>query len=154
MGITASTSVAMYRALTACFLSAEAKTSLKRIEEFLLDPETHAAHAFDGEADSIFTKEAMGIEMHDAVLQYDGHDGHGFKLSVPRFDVRPGEVVAIVGRVGAGKSAMLDALLGNMPIKGGHVRVGGSIAYVPQVCSAPPPSVCASVFFQCPFMPA
>lgn len=74
--------------------------------------------------------------MHDAVLQYEGHDGHGFKLSVPRFDVRPGEVVAVVGRVGAGKTAMLDALLGNMPIKGGHVRVGGRIAYVPQVCKS------------------
>lgn len=117
---------------------AEAQTSLKRIEEFLLDPQTHDAAAFDGEADSIFTKEAIGIEMHDAVLQYSGHDGHGFKLSVPRFDVRPGEVVAIVGRVGAGKTAMLDALLGNMPIKGGHVRVGGRIAYVPQVLSLPP----------------
>ena len=109
---------------------------MKRIEEFLLDPETHAAHSFDAEADSIFTKEKIGIEMHDAVLQYEGHDGHGFKLTVPRFEVRPGEVVAVVGRVGAGKTAMLDALLGNMPIKGGSVRVGGRIAYVPQVCSS------------------
>jgi ABC-type transport system involved in cytochrome bd biosynthesis fused ATPase/permease subunit len=70
----------------------------------------------------------------DAVFQYEGHEGHAFSLRVPEFTVNQGEVVAVVGRVGAGKSALLQALLGNMPCKSGEVHVGGQIAYVPQVC--------------------
>ena len=114
---------------------AEGRTSLKRIEEFLLDPDTHANASFDGDNRSIFTKMPNGINVKDAILQFDGHEGRGFKLTIPRFEVKPGEVVAVVGRVGAGKTALLDALLGNMPIKAGHVSVGGRIAVVPQVSS-------------------
>jgi ABC-type transport system involved in cytochrome bd biosynthesis fused ATPase/permease subunit len=72
----------------------------------------------------------------DAVFQYGGHEGHAFKVTVPEFTVAPGEVVAVVGRVGAGKSAVLQALLGNMPLKKGSMRIGGSVAYVPQVCAS------------------
>ena len=54
-------------------------------------------------------------------------------MQVPTFTCDPGEVVAVVGRVGAGKSAMLDALLGTMPNESGDVKVGGKLAYVPQV---------------------
>ena len=46
--------------------------------------------------------------------------------------VGPGELVAIVGRVGAGKSSLLAAALGNMERAAGSVRVGGSIAYAAQ----------------------
>ena len=67
-----------------------------------------------------------------AAFRYNGADGHGFKLSVPSFTCDPGEVVAVVGRVGAGKSAMLDALIGNMPNEMGQCKVGGRLAYVPQ----------------------
>lgn len=67
-----------------------------------------------------------------ATFQYD----HGFTLNVPEFHVAPGEIVAIVGRVGGGKTALLQALLGNMPCTAGSVRTGGKIAYVPQVCAA------------------
>lgn len=70
----------------------------------------------------------------DAVFQYGGHDEHeAFKLTIPEFSVKPGEVVAIVGRVGAGKSAFLQGVLGNMPLVSGDMQVGGRIAYVPQV---------------------
>ena len=61
------------------------------------------------------------------------YDDDGFSLKVPEFNVRPGEVVAIVGRVGGGKTSLLQALLGGMPIKDGVCKVGGRIAYVPQV---------------------
>lgn len=39
-----------------------------------------------------------------------------FRLCVPDFSVKPGELVAIVGRVGAGKSSLLQAVLGNMSL--------------------------------------
>ncbi|KAJ7607370.1 multidrug resistance-associated ABC transporter [Roridomyces roridus] len=49
------------------------------------------------------------------------------KLRIPR-----GSFVAIVGRVGSGKSSVLQAMIGEMRRTDGTVAFGGSIAYVPQ----------------------
>ncbi|PIO52341.1 ABC transporter, ATP-binding protein, partial [Teladorsagia circumcincta] len=43
-----------------------------------------------------------------------------------------GQLVAIVGKVGAGKSSLLQAILGEMNKISGSVNVSGSVAYVPQ----------------------
>ncbi|MGQ4274534.1 urea ABC transporter ATP-binding subunit UrtE [Terrihabitans sp. B22-R8] len=62
------------------------------------------------------------------------------------FDVKPGEIVAIMGRNGMGKTTLMKSLMGVVPTKSGHVkvgeadittlksyeRVGRGIAYVPQ----------------------
>ncbi|CAL1710985.1 unnamed protein product [Somion occarium] len=49
------------------------------------------------------------------------------KLQIPK-----GSFVAIVGRVGSGKSSLLQALIGEMRRTRGNVRFASSIAYVPQ----------------------
>ena len=46
--------------------------------------------------------------------------------------MKPGQLVAVVGQVGAGKSSLIQALLGEMEKHGGHVSLQGSVAYVPQ----------------------
>ncbi|VDP13339.1 unnamed protein product, partial [Onchocerca flexuosa] len=46
--------------------------------------------------------------------------------------VKKGELVAIVGKVGSGKSSLLSAILGEMDKLGGSVDVIGSISYAPQ----------------------
>ncbi|TKR75880.1 hypothetical protein L596_017111 [Steinernema carpocapsae] len=46
--------------------------------------------------------------------------------------VTQGELVAIVGEVGCGKSSLISALLGEMTKEAGRVHVSGSVAYVPQ----------------------
>ncbi len=48
-------------------------------------------------------------------------------LTVPE-----GSLVAIIGAVGAGKSSLLAAVLGEMKLRKGNVRVKGSIAYTAQ----------------------
>ncbi|XP_054998160.1 ATP-binding cassette sub-family C member 4 isoform X1 [Sorex araneus] len=48
------------------------------------------------------------------------------------FTVRPGELLAVVGPVGAGKSSLLSAVLGELPPSQGRVSVHGSVAYVSQ----------------------
>jgi ABC-type transport system involved in cytochrome bd biosynthesis fused ATPase/permease subunit len=46
--------------------------------------------------------------------------------------IQRGSLVAMVGTVGAGKSSILAALLGEMRTAHGSISVCGSIAYVPQ----------------------
>ena len=47
-------------------------------------------------------------------------------------EVKAGQLVAIVGQVGAGKSSLISALLGEMDKLSGRVNTKGRIAYVPQ----------------------
>ena len=42
-------------------------------------------------------------------------------------DVKPGQLVAVVGQVGAGKSSLIQALLGEMEKQGGNVALRVSI---------------------------
>jgi branched-chain amino acid transport system ATP-binding protein len=42
------------------------------------------------------------------------------------FEVAPGEIVALIGANGAGKSSTLHAIMGVAPITGGDVRLGGA----------------------------
>lgn len=46
--------------------------------------------------------------------------------------VQKGELVCVVGRVGSGKSSLVQALLGEMERETGSVAVGGSLAYAAQ----------------------
>jgi len=46
--------------------------------------------------------------------------------------VKPGEFIGIIGEVGAGKSSLLNALMGEMNHVKGNVKFNGKIAYVPQ----------------------
>ncbi|MXQ98195.1 hypothetical protein E5288_WYG015649 [Bos mutus] len=48
------------------------------------------------------------------------------------FTVRPGELLAVVGPVGAGKPSLLSAVLGELPPSQGKLNVHGRIAYVSQ----------------------
>ena len=48
------------------------------------------------------------------------------------FSVKRGSLTAVVGKVGAGKSSLLGACLGDMVKISGSVNVTGSTAYVPQ----------------------
>lgn len=72
--------------------------------------------------------------------------GHSEVLHGVSFDAQPGEIVAIVGRNGMGKSTLMKSLIGVMPARSGqilldgveltalpsHVRVKRGVGYVPQ----------------------
>jgi ATP-binding cassette subfamily C protein CydD len=62
------------------------------------------------------------IRFRDVAIAYDGRPPvlQGFNL-----DVRPGQIVALVGASGAGKSSLLHLLLGLAPLSAGEIEVGG-----------------------------
>ncbi|KAM6182924.1 ATP-binding cassette sub-family C member 2 [Erethizon dorsatum] len=47
-------------------------------------------------------------------------------------DIMPGQLVAVVGAVGSGKSSLMSAMLGEMEHVHGHITIKGTTAYVPQ----------------------
>ncbi|KAJ9527211.1 hypothetical protein QJQ45_025467 [Haematococcus lacustris] len=95
--------------------------SLQRVEEFLL------AEVPDRQP----MNPMAGVSIRDAEFKYPNATVP-FTLSVPEFSVKKGEVVGIVGRVGAGKSSLVSAILGNMEKLRGSATCGGRVAYVPQ----------------------
>ncbi|XP_059740439.1 ATP-binding cassette sub-family C member 4, partial [Bos taurus] len=63
------------------------------------------------------------------------------------FTVRPGELLTVVGPVGAGKSSLLRALLGELAPSQGKVSVHGRIAYVSQQPWLFPGTVRSNILF-------
>jgi ABC-type multidrug transport system fused ATPase/permease subunit len=53
-------------------------------------------------------------------------------LSSVDLDVSPGELCAIVGRVGSGKSTLCSAILNETVLRGGEVALKGTVAYAAQ----------------------
>jgi branched-chain amino acid transport system ATP-binding protein len=61
------------------------------------------------------------LRIEDAVVR------HGAVLAVDQvsFEVRPGEIVALIGANGAGKSSLMSAIAGTIGLNGGDIRLNG-----------------------------
>ena len=60
-----------------------------------------------------------------------GHRG-AFKVQNVDLYVPRGQLVAVVGAIGSGKTSLLQGMIGEMRRTEGSVRFGGSVAYCPQ----------------------
>jgi ABC-type multidrug transport system fused ATPase/permease subunit len=74
-------------------------------------------------------------------------------LSIPNLSIRRGELVAVVGGVGSGKSSLLAALLGEMKYQSGKVALQGRVAYVPQESWIPNAILRDVILFGKPYEP-
>ena len=63
-----------------------------------------------------------GLEVHDLHVHY----GRVHALRGVSLNVAPGEIVAVLGANGAGKSSLLNTLIGLQPAAGGRVSYGGA----------------------------
>ncbi|MXQ99163.1 hypothetical protein E5288_WYG012305 [Bos mutus] len=118
----------------------EAVISLRRIKNFLsLDeiPQLNTQLPSDGE---------MMVDMQDFTAFWD-EESELPTLKGLSFTVRPGELLTVVGPVGAGKSSLLRALLGELPPSQGKVSVHGRIAYVSQQPWVFPGTVRSNILF-------
>jgi len=61
-----------------------------------------------------------------------GYGGERLALRDVTFAVRAGESLAVLGPNGGGKTTLLRALLGELPVRRGQVALAGRPAYVPQ----------------------
>uniref|UniRef100_A0A8D1I660 Multidrug resistance-associated protein 4 n=1 Tax=Sus scrofa TaxID=9823 RepID=A0A8D1I660_PIG len=118
----------------------EAVVSIRRIKNFLLLEETSQHNPqlpSDGEAI---------VHMHDFTAFWD-KASETPTLQGLSFTIRPGELLAVVGPVGAGKSSLLSAVLGELWPSQGLVTVRGRIAYVPQQPWLFPGTVRSNILF-------
>jgi len=85
---------------------------------------------------------ALGVSLHSVDFAYPGAEG--LTLQGVSIDVKPGQHVAIIGPSGAGKTTLVDLILGLLPPTNGRITFSGrgenlsqtgdrrSVAYVPQ----------------------
>jgi ABC-type multidrug transport system fused ATPase/permease subunit len=113
---------------------AASKVGADRIREFLSEEAVQGAETVHWVSPA---NEPVGFKMEGLSAKFE--DAEKSVLEKLNLEVKPGESVAIVGPVGAGKSSLLLAALGEVPIVSGHMGFTGiesgqfpRMAYVPQ----------------------
>ncbi|CEP11799.1 hypothetical protein [Parasitella parasitica] len=111
----------------------EASVSLYRIENYLsseeLDP--HAVTRQDYRNDPNYNDDTPLVEINNGEFKWAVEDPKPVLENI-NIKVKKSQVTAVVGRVGAGKSSLISALLGDTVKIDGEVILRGSVAYVPQ----------------------
>uniref|UniRef100_A0A182V3W3 Uncharacterized protein n=1 Tax=Anopheles merus TaxID=30066 RepID=A0A182V3W3_ANOME len=72
-----------------------------------------------------------GVIVEKAVARWDAK---ATELTLDGVDlhVQPGTLVAVIGPVGAGKSSLIHAILGELPLESGSIKVNGNVSYASQ----------------------
>ncbi|XP_047611778.1 ATP-binding cassette sub-family C member 4-like [Phacochoerus africanus] len=118
----------------------EAVVSIRRVKNFLLLEETSQHNPqLPSDGETI-------VQLQDFTAVWDKASKTP-TLQGLSFTVRPRELLAVVGPVGAGKSSLLSAVLGELPPSQGQVTVRGRIAYVPQQPWLFPGTVRSNILF-------
>ncbi len=106
---------------------ARGEVALRRIEELglKLDEEIPTDEPSPAAASPGQLREDT-VSLRDVVFAYDAQTPaeSGFKLGPINFDLRPGELVFVVGGNGSGKSTFIKLLAGLYPPISGELRVG------------------------------
>ncbi|PPQ65474.1 hypothetical protein CVT26_000114 [Gymnopilus dilepis] len=120
--------LAMFSQVTSNII--EAMVSVQRLSSFLTADEL--------QVDAVKFVDKRELQLGDEVLSIVDADFSWSKnMAEPTLEginlkIKKGELVGILGRVGAGKSSLLSAIIGEMRRLSGETVVYGSIAYAPQ----------------------
>lgn len=110
----------------------EAVVSIGRLEDFLTGEE------LDPDAREVIFDPAVEPEVGDELVTIKNGEFRWIKdspeptLQDIGLSVKKGELMAVIGRVGDGKSSLLSAILGEMTRSDGKVTIRGDIAYFSQ----------------------
>ncbi|XP_025080220.1 multidrug resistance-associated protein 4-like isoform X3 [Pomacea canaliculata] len=109
----------------------ESTVSARRIEKFLLLDEVDRPSLSQEQPPSRPVIEDCYVEIRDLRAKWDEN------CETPTLDhvsasVRAGELLAVIGPVGSGKSSLLMAVLGELPPSSGSINIVGKVAYVSQ----------------------
>jgi len=121
---------------------AETIVSVKRLQKFMmyeeLDREFQSAPKKDEKTESNGNGTAKsnilqkpGVSMEKVCAKWKG-ESSDLTLSNLDLRVQPTTVLAVIGKVGAGKSSLIQAILGELPTESGKIEVNGKISYASQ----------------------
>ncbi|KAG7502092.1 Multidrug resistance-associated 4 [Solea senegalensis] len=121
--------------------ASESLISIKRIQNFLLLDEVAPQRLELPVAE----KDCM-VEIKDLICYWDK------MLEAPTlynvsFTVRPEQLVAVIGPVGAGKSSLLSAILGELSRESGVINVKGVLTYTSQQAWILPGTIRSNILF-------
>lgn len=103
----------------------DCRTSIKRIGGFLDDADTlNTLKTYDMD-------KPITVEMKNVSAKWDS-ETNDKTMSNISFSIESASKVAIIGRVGAGKSSVMQVILGELPISGGEMHVNGIVSYASQ----------------------
>ncbi|XP_015127759.1 multidrug resistance-associated protein 4 [Diachasma alloeum] len=105
--------------------ASEATVTIKRLENFLLLEDNHPL-AIEQAPD-----DAASIRIEKVTASWD-QESITKTLCDINITIKSGTLTAVVGPVGAGKSSLLQLILGELHSTHGHVTVGGSVSYASQ----------------------
>ncbi|CAG0908774.1 unnamed protein product, partial [Cyprideis torosa] len=122
----------------------QVQVSLQRIDAFMNQTEVNADNVLQGSSGD------PPILVQNASFTWEPQQRitHLYNLN---FMVPHGALVGVVGPVGAGKSSLLSALVGDVDKISGSVRVTGVISYLPQIPWMQNASIRDNILFGKPF---
>ncbi|KAG8034821.1 hypothetical protein G9C98_007897 [Cotesia typhae] len=104
---------------------AEGLVSVKRLEQFLLLEDNKPLMVSSAPAD----KSTVKIKDGSATWEENSIVNTLYNINIT---INSGQLCALIGPVGAGKSSLLQLILGELPTNHGHVTVGGRVSYACQ----------------------
>ncbi|KAK7751482.1 ATP-binding cassette glutathione S-conjugate transporter ycf1 [Diatrype stigma] len=107
----------------------EASVAVGRLTDYLMAEEIQPDAVTVGPSVEERGQEVVAIR--DGTFSWNRHESKSILKHV-NFTAHKGELTCIVGRVGMGKSSLLQSILGDLWKLEGKVRVNGTIAYVAQ----------------------
>ncbi|XP_064455602.1 ATP-binding cassette sub-family C member 4-like [Ornithodoros turicata] len=109
---------------------AETLISIKRLQKFLLlEEQEQAATSSSAKLRPKLHNCAVIVNNITAYWNKEISDATLKNISVT---VKPGELLAVVGPVGCGKTSLLMSILGELPVTSGSTKVMGRVAYASQ----------------------
>uniref|UniRef100_A0A8C7TTS8 Multidrug resistance-associated protein 4 n=1 Tax=Oncorhynchus mykiss TaxID=8022 RepID=A0A8C7TTS8_ONCMY len=120
----------------------ETRISVRRIKNFLLlDEIVKSEHGFLQEE-----KQEPNVEIQDLICYWDTSQDAP-SLQNLSLTVKSEQLVAVIGPVGAGKSSLLSAILGELPHDKGVLKVKGQLTYASQQPWVFPGTIRSNILF-------
>ncbi|XP_054470688.1 ATP-binding cassette sub-family C member 4-like [Anoplopoma fimbria] len=120
----------------------ESLISIRRIQNFLLLDEVAPQHL----GLPVTEKKDCMVKIQDLICYWD-KILEAPTLQNVSFTVRPEQLLAVIGPVGAGKSSLLSAILGELSHESGVVKVKGELTYVSQQPWILPGTIRSNILF-------
>lgn len=110
---------------------AEVLVAIKRLQTFLLSEEFEDKQQIENNNINNEKSSNLSLKLKNFTAKWNENSTEN-TLSDLNLDVQKGKLIAIIGPVGAGKSSLLQAILGELPSTDGNVNINGKLSYASQ----------------------